>query len=220
METKKLIKELSNKAEPIKTVSSPWLRAGIWIVVTVGYFAIMIFGVFNGLRFDINTKILQHGYIFEIGVTFITAILASIAAMYCSVPDNYQNTKITTLPFYTFLMLCMFLLYQLISPMDAYNTLQKVNIFQCALDMAVFSIFPVIVMFYTIYKAAATNMKRVSALATLSAVCFSYIALRLIEPNDNIKHIVFWHFIPMCATIVVGTIIGKIILKKRWVIKK
>jgi hypothetical protein len=68
-------------------------------------------------------------------------------------------------------------------------------------------------MLFYMKKGATTNYDFSGFMLGLSAVSFSYLTLRLIEPNDVISHIILWHYVPMMVAIIVAVFVGRIFLK-------
>lgn len=206
-----LIGNLADNAAPVKPLKSPLLRAMGWIAIAIIYTTTLV--MYLGFRDNVLILLEDSFYLSEVIFAFAIAVTGFIAASYLSVPDSYQKPYIRWIPIIPFTLLTSLLLALLVNPVTGENVATNDNTFECAIDMAVFSIFPLIMTFYVIKKAATTKRYWSGMVAGLASASVSYIALRLIEANDVIEHIVFWHFVPMLIIVALTTLLSKFILK-------
>ena len=69
------------------------------------------------------------------------------------------------------------------------------------------TIFPLLVSLFSLRKGATTEPYLSSVFISLSAVNFSYVTLRLIEPNDDGLHLLTWHYSPMIVMVLICALI-------------
>lgn len=211
--TNQIINKLSADLTPVKVIKSANSRAAKWLVAGFCYVAILC--SFLGLRFDIAEKITQPLFISEIIIVSLGAVLAGLSAAYLSTPDSYQKPFIKWFATLPFLALTLIIMYQFF---DQQTTIGKpinstLNTYQCFVDMLLFAVFPAILMLFYMKKGATTDYDSSGYTLGLSAVNFSYLTLRLIEPNDVMPHIILCHYMPMLITIVMSVLIGRTLLK-------
>jgi len=214
METEKLLHQLVKKNKAVRKVITPGSYSLLLSIIAFSYISILVF--YLGIRPDIEDKSDQLSYIIEISLAAITLISSAYAASVFSVPDNYQIRHIKWLsivaPTLFSAYIAIKLFYQLFLHDIAYIT-KTGNNYSCAIDMLIFSILPIGAAILSLRKNASTSQSWCGAMISLCAVSISYIALRIIEPNDMMTHIVFWHYLPMLAISFIGIIIGKLLLK-------
>ncbi len=208
----KFIKEISDDLKPVKKMQPPEVRAAIWMLVGFSYVAIL--PMFLHLRYDIDTKTEEPIFILELLIAGLGSITCCLAASYLAVPDSYQKPRIKWFSLAPFLVLTLILALQLIEQSKTNIQINTTsNTYQCFADMFAFAAFPVLAMILLARKGATTNQRWSGAMISLSAVNFSYIALRIIEPNDEADHILIWHYMPMLLMIIIGISLGRKFLK-------
>lgn len=212
METEELIQDIVEGVTPVKTTHHPLVRAGCWMLVSCMYLAILV-GVF-GLREDLFIKVQENMYVLELSLALLSALSAGLAASFLCVPDGYQKAWIRWLPVPFFVLLTGLLVLMWVEPKilgDAFISTTDFT-FECVLDMLVFSMFPIVVMLYTTKKAATTHYYWSAALASLAAASFSYACVRVIEANDVVEHLLFWHYVPLLAIVVLAMAVARRVL--------
>jgi hypothetical protein len=209
----KTINDLSADLKPVKVIESANKRLAKWLLVGFCYVIFLCF--FFGLRFDIEEKIIQPVFLAELIIVLLGTVLAALSAFYLSVPDSYQKPFIKWLGTLPFLALTLVIIYQYFEQQVANSKPinSTLNTYQCFADMLLFALFPIAVMLFYMKKGATTNYDFSGFMLGLSAVSFSYLTLRLIEPNDVISHIILWHYVPMMVAIIVAVFVGRIFLK-------
>lgn len=212
--TEDLISSLSEDLEPTKSKRCPKKLFLFWLISIIGYILALI--VFIGIRPDISITITNKFFLVEVILLSITSIFSAAMAVCFSYPDCYQQHKNRLVPIILFIIFNVYLFWQLLFPADFYIKAQDsgMHTLECAQDIAIFSIIPIVFMLYVIKLGATTQSLYATLYASIASVCVSYLVLRFIEANENIYHIIIWHYIPMVLVIFAGIIIGKKLL--RW----
>ncbi|PIR39338.1 MAG: hypothetical protein COV35_02135 [Alphaproteobacteria bacterium CG11_big_fil_rev_8_21_14_0_20_39_49] len=206
--TKKLVDEL----EPVKKMKPPEVIALKWFLSGFSYVAIL--PLFLQFRYDISDKMNEPVFIIELIVAAIGSVLSCLTAAYFAAPDSHQKKNLKLLATIPFIALTVILIIRLIDQGSSNTMINTTTAtYKCFADMFAFAAFPILVMVFLAKKGASTNQSWSGAMISLSAVNFSYIALRLIEPNDEAEHILIWHYAPMLLMVIIGMNIGRKFLK-------
>lgn len=213
MQTQDLISNLTKDLRPVKVIRRPVISSIIWLFGVVIYVALL--AMIIGLRPDLSEKLNDGLYISELVIVALASATSLFAANFLSVPDSYQKDWIKRLALMPFILLSLFLAVQLISPellqFSSYIS-ETASTYECAFDMLVFSILPLIALLIAVRKGATTQSLWCSAMIALAGVNISYFSLRIIEPNDMATHLVFWHYLPMLAIVSTGVLLGRKLL--------
>lgn len=212
MNTDKLINKIVNESEAVKPLQKPKTSVLRWFVLCGAYLALMVYVL--GLRTDISDKIIEISFIAEIVIASVAAVMAALAACFLATPDVYQMPKIkllALLPMAALLGLLSLMAQVQSSSLDVINS--TTSTYLCALDIVAFAVFPVVVMLFSLRRARTTQGSWYIAFTALSAANISYIALRIIEPNDVASHLLFWHYLPMLQLSLVGFLFGRALTK-------
>jgi hypothetical protein len=209
----KTISQLSENLEAVKPIQNPIVRTIKWLIFGFSYAIILPF--FLELRYDIGEKLTQPMFLAELTLAVIGSIFACLAATFLSTPDSYQKPYIKWFATLPFIALTALLVTQLVrqKTTSSETIATTLNTYQCFTDMLAFAVFPILVMVILARKGASTKQSWSGAMISLSAVNFSYIALRIIEPNDSAEHLLLWHYAPMIITALIGIMLGRRLLK-------
>lgn len=212
--TKQLIDYLSQDAEPVGVISHPLLRLLLWGVACAAYLGTFVLVI--GLREDLNIKLNELLFQIELVLAAITCISAAIAALLLSVPDGYQFKKMRWIPVIGFSILSSLLYLQWQHPLllRGVHVAHSDNTYQCMLDISAFALMPVLLLFFMLITGAPTERRWAGAMAGLAAASLSHITLRLLEPNDDIAHILVWHYLPVVFIVLLTILIARRYL--RW----
>lgn len=207
MNSKILINELSQDLRPVKVIKYG-LKDYI-LIFSTAFFSVLASLAISGLRFDINEALLSARFVTESLTLFALAILSTISALYVSIPNlkslRAKNIVITNLIFWF-----AFLLYFLANsekPIAGWG-------FACAREVALNSIAPAIVIFFTIRKGATLDRITGGWLILTSAAAFGALATQFSCPSTDPLHVLVWHAVPVVLIGIVGIGLGKLIIKK------
>lgn len=212
--TSDLIARLSSEAE----ISKPLREPAYWAVRLLAI--LVLYGVatqlFLGLRPDLAMQFTRPLFVLEIGllvVLMITSILAAILAMY---PDAYQKPQLLKLPYGAFLLLVCLVTFQLLMPHDERMVMPQLGAhgMECALCIASIALIPSALVFALLRKGASVRQLQAGSFAVLAASAIGCLTLRLAEANDSLMHLTSWHYLPTLLFAIMGSFLGKLML--RW----
>ncbi|KAA3640479.1 MAG: DUF1109 domain-containing protein [Proteobacteria bacterium] len=214
MKTENLIQKLIDEG-PQKPMPHPIKQTTYWLLGMMFY--LLIFSGFAGLRADITEKFLSLHFVIELILIVTIGIFSALSAFCLARPDGQQLPGLKIVPF---ALIVMWLLLTFSSSGDLVNGQNLVHSislrqFDCPLHIALFSLPPGIALFLFVRMGATTQFYWAGSMATLSVTSFGYLLMRLIEPNDNLAHLIIWHILPIMVICLFGMIIGKLILKWR-----
>lgn len=206
----KLIASLAESAGNTKPATSPARLAVRWFFAALAYITVCLLA--TGLRPDLIVKLHAPWYLGEIlGLAAILAA-ASWGTALLAYPDLYQKGKTVLAPG---ILLAFFgLLIGLSLQADSPPAPLPAHSYQCTLSISLLSLLPAAWIFYSLRKYASTHVYLAGSAALLYAFCIGAIWLRLHEINDSIIHVIEWHYVPMLGAALLGTWIGKLLL--RW----
>jgi len=204
-----IIEKLADDTRPVCPLK-PLSRFCCWSVISIVFLAIVI--VFVGIRPDISVKLESMAFMAEMMLAIAAGLLSALAAHWLSLPDGGQKKWIYWLPFVPLTVLFFFAAYQyFITPMNF--ALGKVWV-SCANDVALMALVPAIIIFLLIKYAASTKNLLTSVMAMTAVASFSYLSSRLICGNDDINHLLLWHYFPAIIVALIGAFLGNKLL--RW----
>ena len=208
MKTQQLIDQLSDEGLSQKQQPHLTSRACLCITLVFLYFLLVI--VLQELRIDIQDKLQQNLFVIEILISLAMGISGAFAATWLSLPDVNQQPTMRAIPFIFLLALSIMIISQyFIYPVDGID-----NGLQCFINLSLTIIIPTCFVFYLITKAASVYGGLTGVAVGLFVNGFGYATSRITEINDNIGHVLLWHFLPMIAIIVFLLLLGHIIFKK------
>jgi len=206
--TEKLIKDIAKRAELITPIN-PTRRCCIWTILALVIAAVISVAI--GIRHDISDKINSGIFIFEIVTALAAGFLAALVASWLSIPGAKQQKTLIWLPFIPITMLFGIAGYQIfLMPVHLSDVEESVH---CAADIIMVAAVPAIALFAMLKLAASTRNVLTSIMAVLSVGAFGYLCSRLICPNDEISHVIMWHYLPTLLIASIGAFVGFRILK-------
>lgn len=94
MDTDKLIACLTENADPVRRLPSPWVRTAAWFAIAIPYVAIIV--VMMAPRNDLALKLTDFRFLLEQAAALCTALGAAVAAFQSIVPG--YNRRFLLLP--------------------------------------------------------------------------------------------------------------------------
>jgi hypothetical protein len=151
----------------------------------------------------------------EITLIFLLFLTSLISASLNIYPDLYQRSQLIKLPYAVFLALIFLFIFQIFIP-DNSESLIYPDIphkIICSACITFLSFIPAILIFIILKKGASTKPFQAGLFTVMAASSLGCLILRLSEDNDHLSHILIWHYSPMVFLALIGTIIGKLLLK-------
>lgn len=215
MSTDKLIKELTNDLKPVKPIGSIFRRLLICIIFTV----LLIRGAayYIGEPGQPLSEMLTAEFSIEIGLLFISGILAIAAALKLSIPDTkIRPLTLALLLLPTIIVIGMHIYgYLRLSGVTLIDEMHNHDRFLKEIfDLLLMITIPTAMLFYVVGKAAPTFKLWTGYSIVLATACFAAIALRMFCGIDHGAHLILYHYLPVLGVSLIGIFIGWFCL--RW----
>ncbi|MEO5367905.1 MAG: NrsF family protein [Magnetococcus sp. WYHC-3] len=184
-----------------KAMCHPLLRLLPWVVVLALY---VVFAVgYIGVRTDIEAKMMDMHFLFEIGLAAFIGISAAICAAWLAVPDMCGHKGLLALPLTG---LGVFAFWSTLSGFTGEWGWPGVLEFQhCHSDATLIAVVPALAMAFFIRKGATTCPFLAAFMTALAAGGMGYISLRMTCSMDTVGHVLVFHLAPFIA---LGMILG------------
>lgn len=212
MKTDSLIESLSKENIPVRRAMHPMIAFGGWLAFITAYIAAYL--GFIELRPDLESKLSNNEYLWEIGACLATIIGAAFAASRHAYPDLAMKKYLwiyPVIPLHLFLILILMQVTRAIN-MGEFDMAHGM---ECAMAMCMLTILPVTGLYIVLLRGFFIDAAHASFFAALAAVMTAYLSLRLGEATDNVSHIFIWHTVPLIILVIVLTYAGKRLLRKR-----
>jgi hypothetical protein len=189
--TEQLIRQLSENATPVRPFSPPWVRAALWLVLSIAYIGLMILII--PVHHDISSKLQDDSFILEQLAAFATGIAAAAAAFASVIPGQSRRWILAPV-----LPLAIWL--GSLGP----GCLQEVARFGlrglpvehnpwCAPFIVLFGAVPAAAIAAMLRRGAPLTPRMTAALAGLAAAGLANVGVRLIHPEDVSVMLLVWH---------------------------
>lgn len=212
MKTEELIVSLAQEKPIISKMEKPinwFLKVMIFVVL---YYALS--QALIGFRNDLPIKINQPIFVIELFLMAYVLFSLLAASLLMAYPDSYQKNNFVKIANFSPIILVIFYasspLWQSLEDI-AIDSSHKI---ECAICIVVLSIIPTLFLFYQLRKGATLSPIKAGIISSISASMIACIALRLAEVNDQISHLIIWHYLPILVISAVGALIGSKIF--RW----
>jgi hypothetical protein len=141
---------------------------------------------------------------------------ASVASVYAMLPDGAQRKTLMRLPYVFSGGILALIAFQLFLPQDARMVMSDVTAHShgCTMYIALSSILPAALIFGLLRKGASVMPMQAGLLAVIAAVSVGAMTLRLAEANDEVMHLLTWHYLPSIFFASLGALLGRYLL--RW----
>jgi hypothetical protein len=214
VDTKQLIQDLSAEAKPVKLVRPQ--RYAAFLLALLSIYAICAQCWLEGFRPDLAIQLARPLFLVEL--LFLAAMLvsSSVASVYAMLPDGGERKTLMRLPYIFSGGMLGLVIFQLFLPQDARMVMSDANshAHECTTYIAFSSILPAALIFGLLRKGASVMPMQAGLLAVIAAVSVGAITLRLAEANDEIMHLLSWHYLPSIFFASLGALLGRYLL--RW----
>lgn len=211
MSTQNLIKELSQKMQPVKSLPSPWVRASLWLFSTFLCIGSSVFLL--GLRHDINQIIFSANFLFQTFIIILLAAFSVVGAFFLSIPGK-PKTWVNV----SFLFPLGILIFALLGQVG-WNIYQSGSApvlgqgYYCSRDVLVLGIIPGLLLTLMVKKAAPINFGLVGVLIFLATFSLAALGVNLICHGTDPFHLLIWHITPVILIGGIGRLLGRFFLK-------
>lgn len=202
------IEKIIADAESVRHPLRPLLCFILWFLGTTTATSLIAF--FSSLRPDLDTQIHQPLFIAEITALSLLIITTTVSAIYLSYPDLRQRPWVIYIPALPFLIYALLMLYRGMNPEMTYVLPEDLhNGINCSLCITLYSLLPGCLMFYLLRRNATACPRFLGALSLLLAGSIGLFALKFLEGNDSVLHMIKWHLTPVVIIGVLGIFLGK-----------
>jgi len=214
VDTKQLIQNLSAEAKPVKLIRPQ--RYALLLLALLSIYAVCAQCWMVGFRFDLSTQLARPLFMVELLLLVAMLVSASVASVYAMLPDGAQRKTLMRSPYIFSSGMLALVMVQLFLPQDARMVMANAtsHTHECTMYIAFSSILPAILTFGLLRNGASVMPMQAGLLAVIAAVSVSAITLRLAEANDEIMHLLTWHYLPSLFFASLGAVLGRYLL--RW----
>lgn len=179
-----------------------------WLLVTALSTGIIV--AFMVPRPDLHQQLNSSLYLGEIASLFLITLLTAVTAVWLCYPDFRQKTWVLWLPTLPMAAFAFLSLIRILHPeMTLIPPPEKVEGLDCSLCVTSFAIVPGFWMFYLLRRHATTLPQVAGAVSFVASASIGLMALKLVEPNDSVLHLLIWHISPMILLGIFGALLGK-----------
>ena len=206
---KDLIEELSEELTEVKVVRNPLELSMFWSLLAITYIAVVI--VVLGVRGDIDHKIHDPVYIFELLHVIAISLSAAICSSCLCIPDIRGQRWMLAIP--TSLFAAFITWVSLRLGLESYD-MSGFSWGHCHSDSIAFGAIPAFMILFFSMRGKTTHPHMMSLMNILSVGAVGYLGLRITCASDDIGHLLGFHILPYLLFGIVITIVGKRIF--RW----
>lgn len=200
-----LISELAGDLCKVKVLRHPLYCALPWAIFTLAYIALGLFTI--GMRPDIQGKILEPFFVFEIILVLAMSVSAAMSSSWLRIPDMRGATWINAVTLTLFAV--FFVLGFLRSVMEGSFTPLFSLGHQCHKLSIVFGVLPAIFIWGMSMRGKTTRPILLSFMNTVSIGGMGYVGLRIICHADDMGHLCIYHMLPYLVLGFIAAIIGR-----------
>lgn len=217
MDTDKLIASLTEKADPVRRLPSPWIRTALWFAIAIPYVAVIVMMMVP--RDDLALKFTDLRFLLEQIAALCTAIGAAVAAFQSIIPG--YNRRFLLLPLVPLSIWLASLGQGCVETWWRGDALLSfTSDFLCIPTIALVGTLPAVAMALMLRKGAPLWPHTSAALGGLAAAGLGNFGLRLFHNQDASLMVLVWQM----GTVFMLTIIcgwaGRLFLDWRPVIAK
>ena len=197
----KTIDELCNGLKPCNRLRSPMWRCLLWMVIAISY--VVCVALMVGLQPNTTQRLNENHFVFEIALSFITGIAASLATFMLSVPDSEGREWFFSIPITLFCVHIMWMIVRFM--MEGVGMFPTNWLGHCWMDTIVMAGVPAALVLVLIKRGATVRPRLLAMNAVLAVASFSWIGIRFICPYETIGKAYFVNFLPF---VVMGVVLG------------
>ena len=207
--TKDLIEELSGELTEVKVMRRPIDVALFWSALAITYIVVTI--TVLGVRGDIDNKIQDPVYIFELLHVIAISISAAICSACLRIPDIRGQKWMLAIPTSLFAAFVTWVALRL--GLESYD-MSGFGWGHCHSDSIAFGAIPAFMILFFSMRGKTTHPNMMSLMNILSVGAIGYLGLRITCASDDIGHLLGFHILPYLLFGIVISMVGKRIF--RW----
>lgn len=213
METDTLIAQLAKKAEPVKRLPPPHLRALAWLLVALPFVALVV--LMMSPRPDLAVKLGESRFLIEQAAAFATAVAAAIAAFCLTVPG--MTWRVALLPVVPFAAWLTTLGIGCIADWVRYG-LEGLRItpdLACFPYIALVGSVPAVAIVVMLRRGAPLSPRLTILLGGLAAAALGSFGLRFFHTQDAGIMVFLWQFGSVVLLSLIAGSLGQMVLRWR-----
>jgi len=189
MDTDKLIASLTENADPVQRLPSPWVRTASWFAIAVPYVSVIV--IMMAPRDDLAVKFTDYRFLLEQIAALCTGIGAAVAAFQSVVPG--YNRRFLLLPLVPLSVWLASLGEGCVEAWLRGGALQDfTSDFLCIPAIALVGTLPAVTMALMLRKGAPLWPHTSAALGGLAAAGLGNFGLRLFHAQDASLMVLVW----------------------------
>lgn len=198
----KTIEGLCSDLKPCCRLKNPLWRSLLWMTIAISYVVAMALMI--GLQPNTMERMTHHHhFVFEITLSFITGITASIATFLLTIPDSRDREWFYSIPITLFGVHILWMLIRFM--MEGFGVVPSDWFGHCWMDCFIMAGVPAGLVLFLIRKGATCRPRLLAVNAILAVASFSWIGMRFVCPFETVGKAYFVNFLPF---LVIGLIVG------------
>jgi hypothetical protein len=212
--TEQLIQDLAATARPVRPLARPHVRAAIWLALSLGYVAAIMFAL--SPRADLSLELSDPPFIIEEFAALATGVAAAVAAFATVVPGSSRRWVILPL-----LPLAIWLgslgpgCIRELKQFGLYGIPLEHNLL-CFPSIILLGAVPALTMGLMLRRGAPLTPHLSSALGGLAAAGIGNAGVRLIHPEDVTVMLLVWHVGGVMGLSILAGSAGRYLLNWQW----
>ncbi len=198
----KTIDDLCCGLKPCNRLNNPLWRSLLWMVIAISYVTAVAFMV--GLQPNTMDRLgHNHHFVFEIALSFVTGVTASLATFFLSVPDCKNKDWFYSIPATLFAVHILWMLVRFL--MEGVGVFPTNWFCHCWMDTIIMAGLPSALVLFLIRRGATVRPRLLAFNAVLAVASFSWIGIRFVCPFLTVGKAYFVNFLPF---VVLGIVTG------------
>jgi hypothetical protein len=205
--TPDLIEALAANVTPVRRLRPPLARATSWL--SFALVILVLLAVSHGARPDLAQRLQQPTFVVSIAASFLTGILAAVAAFLVSLPDRSRAWLLLPLP--TLAVWISTIGYGCLTnwvDVDA-GSLRLGEAARCFATLVLTSVPLSLLMFVMLRHAASLRPSMVALTGSLAVAAITASALSVFHEFDATIMILMWNFGAAALLVGLGTLLGR-----------
>lgn len=216
MDTNSLINRLAESAQPLQPLPNPWIRASIWLALSLPYVALVV--LIASPRGDLSEKLVESRFLIEQLAALSTGITAAVAAFATVIPGySRKYLLVPVLPLAIWLGSLGIGCALDFAHADLHDTKFHADWF-CLPGIILAGAVPGFVIVLMLQRGAPLSPNMSMALAGLATAGLGDFGLRLFHPEDTGLLVLVWQFGTVFALALLAGWAGRYVLNWRYLI--
>ena len=211
---KNFIEALAENLEPVTPIPSSKRQTFIWVLCALAVIGLMVY--YHGLRFDIQEKFHEIGFIIESGVFIILALIIAFAGFKLGVPNAEKSQRMWGALVYGglifWVVMFVYSLYQGFIT-GAHHSHFHAGKF-CSATIIASALTSAGVMFYMMRQSFALSPILTGLAIGITSSTIAYLGGMYFCSIEGGMHIALWHMLPVLIVSLLISVLGQFILKK------